>query len=323
MSKVELLIHPDDLEAVAAMLLGYHELELSKPETGPQTDQPATEAWPALDSRLTDLAQRLHRLLEINALASVERSQPPEEIRPSRDISALENVLANTEERMHSWQQELISLAPEREQLKCIREEIDWLNANQIPWEELLRLELLHFMFGWIPAGQADKMDLTYQHTPLLIMFLPGKAGRVFVLAFGVKSDDFMLAKTLSTIFFEPLELCKSGIMSKGGICEAPGFGNCIRERLRDVEHRQQIVENQRRHLADIWGKQLLAAWQRARNDLKVVKLIEQYALPADGFYAFSGLLPDKKTDQFTLNLKRAVKNAYALFFTDTGKGMR
>jgi hypothetical protein len=320
MSKVELLIHPDDIEAAAALLLTFKELKLVKPEAYRPAEHFLSRDWPVLDNRLTELVNRLQQLLAVCPAAQGEQLPAAEETRPRHDIIGLENVLAGTEERLRSWQQELTGLALEREQFECIQEEIDWLNKNRLPWEEMFRLELLHLTLGWIPAGQADKMSIPYLHTPLLMLFLPGKNKRVFVLAVSIKSSHFILAQTLATLFFEPLALIKTGCMSNPGAYRQQGPAHYIQAQLSAIKQKQQHIENQRRHFIDIWCTRILSAWQLAQNDLKTVRLIEQYALPVGDHYYLNGFVPEKKYEQFTLGLKKVVKNPYAIFYTKAGK---
>lgn len=268
-----------------------------------QNWQDAAAALKHIESRLEPLIER------INITADSVMNESPaceESIRPLLDAPLFEQHIAEMEEDIQAWETEKEKNDSELEYAKQLQNDRTYLDHAGVSVRAISSISLLHFIMGWIPKQEQEKIESPITRTPFAIIPLWEEDGRLLVAAASKKEAEFTLSKILDALFFLPLHVFKGEVFPEKALSECD-------DRVKSLEKQKKEIEKAREKRVKKWTGPSREILGKIKKDIRAADIIAGAAL-SDSYYSVSGFVRKKDADALYKSLQKTATHPYAFF---------
>ncbi|HKI56441.1 MAG TPA: V-type ATPase 116kDa subunit family protein [Trueperaceae bacterium] len=201
--EVSLFVLERDIESVSEVILRAEALHPEDVESDALTPK---RGWGEVAQRAERLARRARAALDAIGLTP-QAAPPPQPVRPTSELDALEAQLTLTEARTGEWQARAERNRRELESLALTRSQLELLEPLDVPVEALASLRHHHLVLGTLPSENLPRVAASLFMIAFVLVPVRSRSGRTLVVAASARDDAAILDRALRSAFFEPAPL--------------------------------------------------------------------------------------------------------------------
>ncbi len=293
--EVNLFVLEQDIESVSDVILRSEALH---PEDVESDALAPKRGWSELATRAERLARRARATLDVLRLEP-QATAPPEPVRPSSELDALEAELAAAETRAQDWRVRAERCRRELETMTLTRSQLELLQPLGVRIEALGSLRHHHLVLGTLPSENLTRLAAALFMIAFVLAPVRVSGGRALVVAASARDDAAVLDRALRSAFFETAPLPAD---AQGEPKEALAR---VDRRIAEARRRVEALEGERGELAASLAGRLVPLEARLRAAAALAGVVRR--LPSRGeVFMVAGWVPQRRFDGLATDVRRA-----------------